>query len=562
MRLFIGPKIFLSLALLIFSLHAKEFDTGLEKKTDSVADYIVVGIGTAGAVMAKKLSDDKTTSVIALHIGKNLTQDPLIKFSKNSVFTVVDGLIGFPYYETGSTVPQKEADNRQLHWALANPEGGASSVNAGAYCRGTNQLYAKWEAIAGPDWSVERINALYKRIENYRGKTTHPISRGKKGPLNIFQVIKPTKVSKKFTQATIQATGYPYVLDYNDPSTPIGVSSRFQYSQKGIDGRLRVSSVNAYLDKTVVSPDGFGLDGRKLRIFFDSFALKTIWQGKRAVGVEYLSDGSIKQVFAKKGVIVCCGLRSSPFLLHSGIGSKALLKKLKIPVKFDNPNVGQGLADQPAVRVIFTSNPADTPILKFPGFFANISWLPAPNGDQKKREIRIATSSVIPGVTLGLIDLCQARSRGTVTINSSDPTAPPVLNLNVLESKTDLALFQAALQVYLKKINEVISKNDPLYELIFPDPAILDNPDLVKKFIKENVASNEHFQSHCRMAPEKRGGVVDSQGRVYGVQNLYVADDSVVPLCMDGSPMATAYLIPENISDMIIANQAKFGQGK
>lgn len=98
----------------------------------SRADYVIVGVGTAGAVLAKRLSDDKKTSVIALHIGENLTEDPLIKFSVNARITVPDAIIGPPFYQNGLTVPQPDADNRQLLWAVALPEGGASSINAGA----------------------------------------------------------------------------------------------------------------------------------------------------------------------------------------------------------------------------------------------------------------------------------------------------------------------------------------------------------------------------------------------------------------------------------------------
>lgn len=113
------------------------------------ADYVIVGVGTSGPVVAKMLTDDKETSVIALHNGENLSKDPVIKFSENAVLTVLDFVIGPPFYENGLTVPQIGADNREVLWAFALPAGGASSINAGAYCRGTKELYSHWEAIAG-----------------------------------------------------------------------------------------------------------------------------------------------------------------------------------------------------------------------------------------------------------------------------------------------------------------------------------------------------------------------------------------------------------------------------
>ena len=118
---------------LFSSLVCLVFNPQLQATKASHADYVIVGVGTAGAVLAKGLSDDKKTSVIALHIGENLTEDPFIKFSKNAGFTVVDVILGPPYYQNGLTVPQPKADNRELLWAYALPEGGASSVNAGQH---------------------------------------------------------------------------------------------------------------------------------------------------------------------------------------------------------------------------------------------------------------------------------------------------------------------------------------------------------------------------------------------------------------------------------------------
>lgn len=519
------------------------------------ADYIVVGLGTAGAVVAKKLSDDCKNSVIALHVGKNLTEDPLIKFTKFSGLTVLAGLVPEPpLYVGGPTTPQEDADERILEWILALPLGGASSINAGAYCRGTDELYRQWEEIAGPNWSVERITQVYKRLEKYNGETNNPIFRGYHGPLNVFQVPNPTKVSQTFTQAIINATGLPFVLDYNDPLTPIGVSSQLQYTSKR-KGQIRVSSAVAFLNDQVMTPRGFGVNGRKLRVHFNSNALRVIWNGNKAIGVEYLHRGCLKKVYAHKGVVVCAGLKSSPFLLHSGVGPADLLESISIPVVYNNPNVGQGLADQPSVRMLFRSNPLDTPSHPPAGLFSQISWLPAPGGQPNVRALRFATANPVPGFTLGIFDLNQPQSRGSVSIDSSDPLSDPVVDLGLLTNPADLSLLQEGFQVYIKNINQALKALDPFYRLIYPAPVILDDLNLLTDFIKQSIATNEHFQSHCRMAPLDQGGVVDSFGAVYGVRNLYVADDSIVPQVMDGSPMASAYLIGFNVAELLIENE-------
>lgn len=520
-------------------------------KRRHTADYVIVGVGTAGAVLAKKLSDDKKHSVIALHIGKNETEDPLIKFSAFAGITVISALFNSPFYQTGNTLPQVNADNRLLLWVMALPLGGASSINAGAYVRGTDQLYAQWETIAGPEWSVPRITETYKELENYNGQTMNPAVRGFHGPLNIFQDQHPSTVAQKFNQAWINATGFPNVLDYNDPATPIGCSDEIQYTEKGPDGVLRVSSATAFLNKKIMTPAGFGVNGRKLRVLFNSTGLKTIWDGNKAVGVEYLNNGKTKKVYARKGVIVSTGLKSSTFLLHSGVGPRALLESLGIPVVFDNPNVGQGLADQTRILLIYTSKIEDSNVLAN-GVFTQFSMLPSPTGDQNSRQLRFAAINPLPGITAALFDLVQPLSRGSITINSPDPLAPPVINIGILSNPNDLTTYQEGFQTYIRNFNAALQAIDPDYQMVFPEPAVLDDINLLTNFIRDNVDTDEHFQSHCRMAPLDQGGVVDSTGHVYGVQNLIVADNSIVPQDMDGSPMATAYLIAANIARLLL----------
>ncbi len=548
------------LSLFLFSLVLSQKQSALSKAIQnkycqtSIADYIVIGVGTAGAAVTKMLTDDLQTSVIALHSGENLTQDPLIEFSANAPIVVASALVGSSFFQTGQTTPQIQADDRTVLWAIGLPEGGASSINAMAWVRQTNNSSAQWQAIAGPNWSVNRLLSIYEQLENYSGQTPDPQFRGFNGPIPVRQVAPPTLVSQKFTSAIINATGVPLVEDYNDPNTPIGASPQLQYTQTGTSGALRASSATIFLNNTVMTPDGFGVNGRKLRVIFDALALKTIWSGTKAIGVEYSINGQIQQLFASKGVIVCAGLQSSSFLMHSGIGPKALLNSLNIPVIADNPNVGQGLTDQPFVPLFFSTNPEDSsfPPLDPNTIFQQIAWLPDPSGDPTERAFHFATINIFPGSALSLFSLCKVRSQGIITINSADPTSAPIVNPGLFADSADLQLLQRGMQTYIKNINSALQAIDIDYELISPSPSILSNPNLVANFIKESVMTNQCWQGHCRMAPQNQGGVVDSTGRVYGVQNLIVADASIAPIALDATTMAPAYLIGANIAQLLL----------
>lgn len=564
-------------SILIFS---QVFVGNIQAKIDDRADYVVVGLGTAGGLMAGKLAADKNTSVIALHSGKNFTDSFIVKYSQNMNFSVGESFLGIPpnfnpadfnlppdvqahfaelvqlinaqvqkLYETGATTPQVDADGRVLNWVIAKPGGGASSVNAGAWVRLTNQLLSEWEAVAGPEWSVARLLQAYRAMEEYHGETDNKLARGYHGPISVTQDPPASTLSKKFAAASTAATGIPFVTDYNDPETPLSVSTQMQSAHRGHNGFYRVSSVNAFLDK-IMKSNGSGKHGARLRVKFNSTALKVVWEGQTAVGVEYLQDGVVKSVYANKAVIVCAGLRSSPFLLYSGVGPAGVLGSLGIPVIFDNPNVGQGLIDQTPVTILYATNPKDSQA-GTTTFFSQMSNLPAPTGSPSGRQIRLTSIDAIPGLTPVIVDLLQPQSRGTITITSADPLAQPLINFGLLSNSADLDLLTSAFQTYVKDISAQLQQRDPLYQLLLPPPEILDDTAAVQDYIRAIASTDYHYQGHCRMAPFNQGGVVDSQGRVYGVNNLIIADNSIVPAAIDGSPMTSAYLISWNIARML-----------
>ncbi len=328
-------------------------------------DYVIIGAGTAGSVLARKLSDDNKTLVVALHNGSNQNQNSLITLAENSVITVLDGVAGAPFYATGTTTAQPDANNRNLNWIYALPFGGASAVNAAGYARGTTQVYSQWESLNGPNWSTTRILNTFIELENYTGLTITPNARGENGLLPVTQAPTVTRMAINVFIPALQAAlpGIPLVVDYNDPSVSNCIDPRVQYTQTGPSSGLRASSAMAFLNNTVIDNNGNGVNGRHLSVVFNATADKIIWEGNKAVGVSYYENGVLKNIYATKGVIVTAGIKSSAFLMRSGVGPASLLQSLNIPVIYNNPNVGQNLKDQFRLLFIYQTDPADSPTL-------------------------------------------------------------------------------------------------------------------------------------------------------------------------------------------------------
>lgn len=549
-------------------------------------DYVVIGAGTAGSVLARKLSDNNKASVTVLHNGSNLNSNSLITQAQNSIISVLYGVTGTTLYASGLTTPQPAADNRNLSWIYALPFGGASAVNAAGYARGTTQVYSQWESINGPNWSTTRILNTFRELENYSGLTITPGARGESGLLPVWQVPTVTRMAVLVFLPALQAAlpGIPTVVDYNDPSVSNCIDSRVQYTQTGASGALRASSAMSFLNDTVIDSNGVGVNGRPLNIVFDATADKIIWSNKQAIGVRYYENGIVKNIYANKGVIVTAGIKSSAFLMRSGVGPASLLQSLNIPVIYDNPNVGQRLKDQYRLLFIYQTNPADSaslPLISVPNaillalaqtnvgqqllfyignsvaaknsMFFQSAWLPVVGGSASDaRLFRFTAINPIPGYAVVMFDLIQPESSGSIVINSTNPFVEPVMDMGVLSNSNDLDNYTNGVKVYIKNITDQLALLDPQYQMVYPDPTILTNDAAVRAFIASDIGTDMHFQSHCKMAPLNQGGVVDSTGHVYGVQKLIVADDSIAPVGMDGAPMASAYMIADNIANIML----------
>lgn len=538
------------------------------------ADYVVVGVGTSGATVCKLLTEDRVTSVVALEAGDNCTADPAIELSKN--YDLIDKS---QYCWTGQTLPQEGLLGRAVEWSTGRLLGGGSAVNNGIYLRATNDYFSQWEQIADERWSAANILTLTKRLENFAGipgyynLSTHgmggliSLRQAPTTPLATVNTIVQSlqAIVLNSTGILIPFTDDPYSpinIDYNDPAFPLSVSTRMQYFQKGPGGAYRVNSATEMLGNHVMTPNGYGIKSRKLRVLLKSLALEIIWDGHKAKGIKFLRQQKEHKALARKGVILCAGMHTSHLLQISGIGPKALLQQFNIPVKYDNPNVGTDVHAETAL-MIFLTPPNNFQRLDPNASVDWMAFLPDPDGDPKVRAVQIASricnqSANIPSSMALTITPLKSKSKGKITLQSKDPLQPPLVDLGLLSNPVDLNFYMRILQEYgIPLLTEL--KNQGFVVINDPTPN-LGEPIALEAFVRNHVnlcTPVNNFTGMAKMGRKDLGGVVDPYGRVYGVKKLFIADNSIAPFPIDGNGCTLGFQIGYNIGQGILKLKKK-----
>ena len=527
------------------------------------ADIIVIGGGTAGCILMNQLSESGQFSVLGLEAGQNVTTNPAIQAVGLSAYQL-DETGKSQYFWPGQTLPMTGLNGRTSDWTTGEVLGGASSVSGLYYGRGSNAVYSLWEGISGSsNWSLDNILATFQALENYQGLTITPGARGTSGPVSVLQT--PTVSQMTLNVLLPAAQGafptIPLVMDYNDPSVENGIDTLAQWFIDS-SGTQRVSSATAFLNNTVMTPDGQGVNGHKLFLLYDAVAVKIIFDKHgTAKGVRYIQGGKTFEAHAKKAVVLAGGINNSKLLQLSGIGPSAALNNAGIKPVFINESVGKNLQNHPLISISLLADPTYNGIPSGAPYAYTIEniYLPLVGGspsDPRALQILfdylpVNGQRLVPTVTLGL-KLLNPLSVGSVTIQSDNSFQIAAADDGFYQNPVDLENMKDAITSYIQDLlTQLATISAPYYQPILGDPinqVILSgyNSSVVEQYVKNNTnlsLNTYDYTSHCKMAPLSAGGVVDGDTRVYGTNNVFIADNSICPVIPDIDSEAAAMMI-------------------
>lgn len=521
-------------------------------------DHVVVGAGSAGCVLAARLSEDPARSVLLIEAG-GWDRDPLI-----SIPLGVGLLWSERFHDWGyDSVPQAALNGRSIELARGKIVGGSSSINAMSHVWGRPGDFDRWERLGCSGWGFDDVVDDFRRSESWAGEATSGDLRGKDGPIGVRLAASRDPLFDAWLEAA-RSAGYPVLPDYN-----LGAAEGFGRCQFAIKGGCRASASRAYLRPALRRPN--------LTVLTGALAHRLVVEHGRVVGVEFSLGRDRQTVRADRGVVLSAGVFNTPkLLMQSGIGPADELQRHDIPVVADRGEVGRNLQDHPGVVVayarkepgpfqkelrldrltmsmarayLFGSGPATALPSGLHGFVRLTEASDVPEIQFMFRGAPRDAAPWFPGLRPPVAEaysirpvLLHPRSRGNVRLTGASPEDPLAIDPNLLAEPEDLDGLRQGVRI-ARKIGEKAALQPFRAKERTPGPAAESDEDL-NAFIRRSLATAHHPAGTCRMGSDANA-VVDCALNVNGVEGLRIADASVMPDLVSGNINATVVMIAE-----------------